>query len=85
MLAALSSVPAVAASGGPELGLVDNGMGVAQQLELDEAVSEAKAEEAYRINNGGVSDQLAYLCAGMHLEEAREYLEYRIVLTSPFE
>ena len=42
---------------------------------LDDLVHDAKGEEAARINNGGLRDQLVYLCEGMTAAEARDYLE----------
>lgn len=41
---------------------------------LDEAVHDFKSGEAADINNGGLDSQIEYLCEGMSLEDARDYL-----------
>ena len=42
--------------------------------ELDDIVHEYKSAEASSINNGGMNDQLKYLCNGMTQEQAEKFL-----------
>lgn len=42
--------------------------------ELDSAVHDFKSGEAASINNGGLESQIEFCCAGMTLEQAKDYL-----------
>lgn len=45
---------------------------------LDEAVIDAKCGEASDINNDGFEGQIKYLCRGMGLDEAKEFLKGKL-------
>lgn len=59
-----------------ELGITDDRLVHTTRYDLDGEVHDAKSAEAAEINNAGLSAQVAYLCAGMTPDEARDWMTH---------